>query len=312
MSYTLTVTTTHEGQELVACFLEEMGAMGVSIADAYDLQALLANKSSLYWDYIEDDLLHMDSTVYVCGFFNTQPTAAAVDNLVQRLDYARTQMPVDMGQLSVTQGQTTNDDAWFDNWRNFYHPIHIGDITVLPAWFAPGEQDKIVVRIDPGTAFGTGEHESTQMCLDLLQRLDVRGMQVADIGCGSGVLGIAAMHLGAAHCYFADIDATAIGNCRANIALNGVAPTTEAAAPLLEGCPVRPQLVFANITADVLLLLAQQIRPYHVGQGYLIISGIIEGRQQQVLDAFAAADYALVDQTQRGDWHAYLLQAKWN
>ena len=311
MSYTVTVTTTHEGEELVGCFLEEMGALGISIIDSFDVKTLLQNKSQLYWDYIEDDLLAMDSTVYVCGFFETTPTVDQLAQLRDRLSYARSQMPVDMGDLIITTGQTDNDDKWFENWRNFYRPIHIGAITVLPAWYDAKAADNTVVRINPCTAFGTGEHESTQMCLDLLQRIDVKGKKVVDVGCGSGVLGIAALKLGATDCYFADIDLGAIDNCRENIALNDVSPCTVAVAPLLQGCPVVADLILANITADVLLLLVNQLQRYHQNGGYLIISGIIEGRQHKVLQAFEAKQYVLVDQVQKGDWHAYLLQAQW-
>lgn len=310
MSFTVTVQTTHEGQELVSCFLEDMGALGVSIADAFDLQNLLQHKSELYWDYIDEELLHMDPRVHVCGFFAQKPSADDMAGLWERLRYAAEQMPVDMGSLTIVEGETTNDDDWFENWRAFYHPIHIGDITVLPAWYE--KEEGLVVKINPCTAFGTGEHESTQMCLALLQGLDVKDKQVIDVGCGSGILGIASCKLGAKHCYFADIDEAAMKNCRENIALNGVDNYTAATAPLLQGCPVNGDIILANITADVLLMLADCVRDYQTKAGYLIVSGIIAGREGQVCDAFVARGYRVVDSAARQDWRAYLLQATWN
>lgn len=310
MSYTITVQTTHDGSELVACFLEEAGATGVNIVDAYDLKELLQNKSPIFWDYVDDALLSMDDIVRVCGFYTDKPSRQTIEQLTEQLQNAKQQMPVDMGSLLVEEGESLGDDDWLENWKLFYRPIQIGAVTVLPAWLPP--VDGVVVKINPSTAFGTGEHESTKMCLQLLQEIDLADKQVIDVGCGSGILGIAASKLGAAHCYFADLDPDAVKNCRENIALNGVDNCLVQTAPLLQGCQVKGDVILANITADVLLLLADEILPYQRAGGYLIVSGIIVGREQQVLEAFIAKGYAVCKALAQQDWRAYLLQAQWN
>lgn len=310
MSYTITVQTTHDGSELVACFLEEAGATGVNIVDAYDLKELLQNKSPIFWDYVDDALLSMDDIVRVCGFYTDKPSRQTIEQLTEQLQNAKQQMPVDMGSLLVEEGESLGDDDWLENWKLFYRPIQIGAVTVLPAWLP--SVDGVVVKINPSTAFGTGEHESTKMCLQLLQEIDLADKQVIDVGCGSGILGIAASKLGAAHCYFADLDPDAVKNCRENIALNGVDNCLVQTAPLLQGCQVKGDVILANITADVLLLLAKEILPYQRAGGYLIVSGIIAGREQQVLEAFIAKGYAVCKALAQQDWRAYLLQAQWN
>ena len=306
MSYTVTVNTTTEGSELVGAFLFDMGTMGVNIQDKQDLMDLIGNKSTIFWDYVEDSLFEQDKVVKVTAFFEDKPTDAQLAELRSQLTFAKEQMPVDMGGLDITLGETTNDDSWLDNWKAFYKPIKVGDVTVVPAW--EEVEGKVIVKINPSTAFGTGEHESTQMCLKLMQSVNLRDKQVIDVGCGSGILGIAALKMGAKHCYFADIDPDAMRNMEENASLNGIESYTARTAGLLDGCDVVADVMLANITADILKMLSANAADYIKEGGYLIISGIIAERHEEVVQAFLDKGFVLVDQAAMKDWRAYLLR----
>ena len=306
MIYTVTVSTTTQGSELVSDFLYEIGAGGVSIQDKNDLKELIEGKSEIFWDYIDEGLLSQDEVARVTGYFEVEPSRERIDELKAMLESSRRYMTVDMGSLDVIVSQNKEDGDWYENWKSFYHPIEVGDITVVPAW-----QDvdaKIKVKIDPCMAFGTGEHESTQMCLALMQTIDLADKQIVDVGCGSGILGIAALKMGAAHCYFADIDDNAMRNMRENAALNGVTAYEARTASLLQGCQYVADVMFANITADILMLLAPDV-PEHLKEGgYIVLSGIIGEREQEVLDVYTQLGLKVVERKAIKDWRAYMLQ----
>ena len=306
MSYTVTLSTTTSGSEICAAFLFEMGAMGVSIQDKNDLLELTRNKSELFWDYIEESLLSADDVVKVTAFYEDKPSDEDLRTLRAQLDFAKQQMPVDMGALDIVLGETTDDDSWYDNWKAYYRPIKVSDVTVLPAW--EEQEGKVVVKINPCMAFGTGEHESTQMCIGLAQRIDLSGKRIVDVGCGSGILGITALKMGAAHCYFADIDANAMRNMEENAALNGVTAYTARTASLLDGCTEVADVMFANITADILIRLSESVRDHLVPGGYLIVSGIIAERRDEVLAHFLDKGFTVVESAAMKDWRAYLLR----
>lgn len=306
MSHTVTVLTTTEGAELVAAFLSDLGAEGVSIKDSRDLQDLLDNKLQFYWDYIDDALLEKSDVVSVVGYYAAPLCEQDMRQLQNQLVFAREQMPVDMGLLQISCCESTHDDDWYDNWKAYYRPIAVGNITVVPAW--QQAEGRYVVKINPCMAFGTGEHESTQMCLDLLQTLAVSGKQIVDVGCGSGILGIAAIKMGAKHAYFADIDPDAMRNMEENAQLNSVTEYTARTAGLLDGCDVCADIMLANITADILIMLSKSAAEYIRPNGHLIISGIIAEREDEVVSHFVQRGFSVVDKRQRKDWRAYLLQ----
>lgn len=307
MSYTVTVLTTTEGSEIVSEFLVLMGAEGVCIRDKKDVLDLIQNKlGGCYWDYIDESVLQLDDKVQVIGYLMDKPDQAALDGLQDNLDLARSMMPVDMGELSVSVGENTDDNDWLERWKVFYRPIAVGDLMVVPAW-QQSDADH-VVKINPGTAFGTGEHESTQMCLSLLQTLDVKDKQIIDVGCGSGILGMAALKLGAAYCYFADIDPDAIKNMRENAALNELQNYEAHVAGLLDGCDKKADIMLANITADILKMLSKDAGRCLNKGGYLIASGIIAERADEVLTAFAEMGFEVLRGEQKKDWRAYLMR----
>jgi ribosomal protein L11 methyltransferase len=155
-------------------------------------------------------------------------------------------------------------------------------------------------------AFGTGEHESTKMCLALLEKLGVLGKTVSDIGCGSGILGIASLKLGASSCYFSDIDPEALNNMRENATLNGVLDkSTIVQASLLSGAPIGRDIILANLTADILIRLTAELPLYIDGNTQIIVSGIILERENDVLTAFAKIGLEQKERLTLNDWAAF-------
>ena len=308
MIYTINVSTNRAGEELISAYLYGLGALGVNIADPDDLKDLLSGALHTYWDYVDDALFVNSNEVLVSGVFDTRPDQTLIDRLEAQIAFAKEQMPCDLGECRVRVAEQ-EEENWLDNWKQFYHPIQVGDITVLPAW-EPVPQSGTVVRINPAGAFGSGEHQTTRLCLTLLSKLELKGKQVADVGCGSGILGIAALKLGAKHCYFSDVDEGCIGNMCDNARLNGVTSYEVRCASLTDGCPVVADVMLANITADILIMLSKQCAPYIKDDGTLIISGIIADRNEEVVKAFENAGFKVVESLALDDWRAHRLVKK--
>ena len=305
MIYTINVSTNRAGEELISAYLYELGALGVNIADPDDLKDLLSGALNTYWDYVDDALFVNSREVLVSGVFDAEPDQDMLDSLQAQIAFAKEQMPCDIGECRV-QVKEQQEENWLDNWKQFYHPIKVRDITVLPAW-EPIPADGTVVRINPAGAFGSGEHQTTQLCLTLLSELDVKGKQIADVGCGSGILGIAALKLGAEHCYFSDVDEGCIGNMQDNARLNEITSYEVKCASLTDGCPIVVDVMLANITADILIMLSAKCAPYLKEDGTLIISGIIADRNEEVLAAFRGQGFDVVESLALDDWRAHRL-----
>lgn len=306
MIYTVNVVTNRAGEELISAYLYGLGALGVNITDPDDLKDLLSGALNTYWDYIDDKLLINSTEVLVSGIFEQEPSLDDLNTLKGQIAFAKVQMPVDLGECRV-EVFAQEEENWLENWKQFYHPIEVGDLTVLPAW-EPVPQDKTIVRINPAGAFGSGEHQTTRLCLTLLMGLDVKDKQVLDIGCGSGILGIAALKLGAKHCYFADIDQACVDNMVENARLNDVTDYTVRQASLNDGCSLKGDIMLANITADILIMLSGKAKANLVKGGYLIISGIIAERDQEVLGAFVSNGFTCLQSLALDEWRAHLLR----
>ena len=306
MIYSVNVVTNRAGEELISAYLYGMGASGVNISDPDDLKDLLSGSLDTYWDYIDDSLFTNSHDVLVSGVFEKEPTSDEIDSLKAQIAFAKEQMPVDIGSCQV-ELLSLQEENWLENWKRFYHTIRVGDITVLPAWEQVPDEG-VVVRINPAGAFGSGEHQTTRLCLTLLSGLDVKGKQVLDVGCGSGILGIAALKMGAKSCYFADIDEGCLSNMKDNARLNQVTDYEVKCASLCEGCPVVGDIMLANITADILIMLSRQAGDHLKNGGKLIVSGIIAERDEEVVKAFCEQGFELKESLALDDWRAHLLQ----
>jgi len=205
-----------------------------------------------------------------------------------------------MSELSVT---TTDDDAWATAWRDGYEPIRSGRLTIVPSWLEPPKGSDIVIRLDPGMAFGTGLHPTTRACLELLQTVERMPATMLDVGTGSGILALAALCLGASRAIGYDTDQLAVEASTANAHANDLSDRFEARhGPLPELAAEPFPLVVANLVAAVLVELAPRLAAHTAPGGTLIASGIIESRSDEVEAALTAAGYEVVDWITEGDW----------
>lgn len=298
----ITVTTTTEGSDLVSSVLYDYGSDGVSIADKNDVLALIKEKKN--WDYVDDDLLNPgDGKVLVSGFFAEDFNPA---ELYSALVALKEDSFFPMGAMEVTRSYINSED-WENEWRKYYAPIKIGKTVIVPAWQKyHAENGEIPVYIEPGMAFGTGNHETTSMCVELMQSLDLSCKRVADVGCGSGILGIVALSLGAKNCVFNDIDPLATKATHENLILNGFTACDIITGDLYVG-KHKFDVVLANLTADLLLRLKDMLSSLCNKGGKIIISGIINARAEQIYSAFSS-DLKPVTVLKRGEWQAMMFE----
>lgn len=304
----ITVNTTTEGSDLVAMVLYDCGSDGVSIYDSKDILELI--KSDIIWDYIEPTVLEQSPIVKVKGFYDVENFDSIYVNVLDGLEELKQNSPFELGSLEV-EVCDLDDADWVNEWKKYYKPIHIGKIVIVPKWIKyTTEADERVVLIDPGMAFGTGSHESTRLCLELFGELDCVGKSVLDIGAGSGILGISASICGAESVYLSDIAPLAVKACHENAELNNIKNAVITQADLLENATVKGDIVFANITADILIALSGNIGNVLKKDGYIILSGIIHKRYDDVLKAYLDKGYILDKSVVLGEWCGLRLKNK--
>ena len=215
------------------------------------------------------------------------------------------------GTLEDTKREVDGDD-WIDVWKKHFRPIRLGRIVVVPEWidYTP-EADEKIVLLDSNMAFGTGEHETTSMCVELMQEYVTPDSVCIDVGCGSGILGISAVKLGAKKAYLTDIDYVAVSSATHNSELNGTADKTVVAhSNLLDDTDIQGDVMMANITGEILKLLAPSIPKNLKKDGVLILSGIIESRLSMVKEAYEEVGMRAVRERRKGEWFALVLKHK--
>ncbi len=307
----LTIHTTSEGSELIADVLWRYTNYGVAISDVKDVIALQRDKA-MYWDYMDDSLLQ-SGDVLVKAFISLEETEKTLPLI--RADFEELKKNgegfLNFGTLETTRRIVEGDD-WLEIWRKHFRPLHIGRrIVVCPEWIAYEKQTgEEVVKLDSNMAFGTGEHETTSMCLKLLQEYLTPQSVCIDVGCGSGILGISAIKLGAKYAYLTDIDDIAVKSALHNCEINGVSDRVRVAhSDLLDDAEIKGDIMLANITAEILCRLAPSIPKNLKSGGVLILSGIIESRLETVLQAFGAQGLTLDKKLRDGEWFALAFKA---
>ena len=302
----LTVHTATEGSELVADAMWAYSPYGVTVCDAADAAAL-AKDSTVFWDYMDDSVETKNRDVLVKCYLEPAEADEKIKLILNEIS-SRKQLSeglIDFGTLEDTKRVIEGDD-WIDVWKKHFRPIHLGRIVVVPEWIDyTKEAGEHVVLLDSNMAFGTGEHETTSMCVELLQDYLKEGDTVLDVGCGSGILGIAAAKLGGKRCYLSDLDPIAVESAEHNCALNNVEDITRVTlSDLLSESSVTADIILANITAEVLSLLAPSIPAHLKAGGTLILSGIIESRLALVKEKYAAVGLSLREERRKGEWYA--------
>lgn len=294
---TITVFTNHNDADLISSAMFDAGAGGVSILDKQDFLDLV--KSDVIWDYVDESVLEQSEVVKVSTMYEQDDSDFPI-NLEANLEELK-KNGVQFGE--ILKGEI--DAADYENeWKKYYNPIKTKNITIVPTWieYNPGKDEKIM-RLDPGMAFGTGSHATTRMCLELM---DVEGKDVIDVGCGSGILGIAAKICGAKSVYMCDIDAQAVEFATKNAELNNVVATIEKA-DLLKG-EQQADFIFANITADILMRFSKSIGKHLRENGTIVLSGIIDTRLDEVIQCYQSAGYQIVERMAIDDWRALKLK----
>lgn len=295
MKKEICIKTNHQDAELISAAMFMAGADGVEIDDKQDVIDVLS--SSKNWDYVDDDVMNVGDEVFVKTVLEGDETSF-LDSLKSALKTLNISVSIDVNEI--------DDVDWTKEWKKYFKPVHTSSVTVVPSWieYDKAEGEKILL-IEPGHAFGTGEHETTKMCLDMMG--DVKGKDIVDVGCGSGILGIAAKICGAKSAYLCDIDSMCVESSVRHAILNKVDVTVEER-DLLSDKDVYGDLVFANLTADILLKLSDGICDHISDGGYLIISGIIDSREEEVLTRYLDLGLKLVDKMSVKDWRAFKFQ----
>ena len=307
----LTVHTTSEASELVADVMWQYTEGGVAVSDVKDVIALMQGGSGVYWDYIDEDLQRQGGDVLVKCFLKPEEADADIAAIRSALAAMKARGGLVFGSLEETRREIDGDD-WIDVWKKHFRPLHVGArVVVVPAWieYRPKEGEA-VVTLDSNMAFGTGEHETTSMCLEALQEALKEGDTVIDVGCGSGILGIAAAKLGAKRAYLTDIDPVAVESAAHNAEKNGVEDRVVVAhSDLLAEAEIEGDVVLANITAEILVRLAPDVPRYLKKSGTLILSGVIQDRLARVKEAFCREGLTLQREMHRGEWYALVFTA---
>lgn len=306
-----TVHTTTEGSELIADVMWRYTNYGVAISDIKDVIALQQNKA-MYWDYIDEQVLAERGDVLVKAFVPMDEVDKTLPQIREDLEELERNSRgfITLGTMETTRREVEGDD-WIEIWRKHFRPIHLGNIVVCPEWieYQPQEGEKMV-KLDSNMAFGTGEHETTSMCVKLLQEYLTPESVCIDVGCGSGILGISAVKLGAKFAYLTDIDYVAVESAKHNAKNNGVFDKVAVAhSNLLDNAQIKGDIMLANITAEILVGLAPSIPKNLKKGGTLILSGIIDSRLAMVIEAFTAQNLTLDKQIKEGEWLALSFKA---
>lgn len=282
--------------------LAALGAEGFVIENEADFQNFLENNRQ-YWDYVDVELEQSYKGVSRIKCYLTDDEAG--EAVLARIKAA----------YPEAVSAYTADEDWENSWRDCYEQIEIGEkLVVVPEWMDAPDNGRIALRLDPGIAFGTGSHPTTKLCLAALESYAAPGVRALDLGCGSGILGIGALLLGAESNTGCDVDPMAPEAAMANAALNGIGEDKMRvyAGDILKDASLRRtlgggyQLVLANIVADVIIALAAYARSFMAQDGVFICSGIIDDRADEVRAALERNGFTVVAHTSEEEWHCYV------
>ena len=307
------IDTNHAGLEPVEAMLSSLDVDGVVIDDETEFREFLEDNRQ-YWDYVDEDLSRRMAGLSRVTFYLQSDEAgfAKLGEVRLALEDLRAQGQ-DWGSLIMSLDNLADED-WENNWKQYYKPIEIGErLLVVPKWETADPGERAPLYLDPGLTFGTGAHATTRLCLTALEKEIHGGERVLDLGCGSGILSIAALKLGAASARAVDIDRMCLDVAYENAALNGIGKdvyTVEVGDVLANG-DLRASLgggydvVLANIVADVIIGLAPLARSFLKEGGLFLCSGIIEGREAEVAERLREAGLTILETREQKGWYAF-------
>ena len=310
------IDTNHAGLEAVEAFLSAHGIDNVVIDDETEFHDFLENNHQ-YWDYVDEDLMAAEAgksriTFYLPADEDGMARLGAVRIALQEFRQQNT----GFGSLLMTLNNLEDAD-WENNWKQYYKPMEIGErLLVIPEWESADIHGRVPLILNPGLTFGTGSHATTRLCLTELEQRIHGGERVLDLGCGSGILSIAALKLGAAAAFACDIDEKCETVAYENAALNGVGRDTYTVrtGDILSDRALQEEIgggydvVLANIVADVIIALAPAVRPLLASGGVFLCSGIIDDRAEEVAEKLRAAGLTILETRSAEGWFSYVCQ----
>ena len=300
--------TTTEAEDIVSSMLMDLGIQGVEIEDKVPLTQ--SDKEQMFVDILPE--IEADDGVAYLSFY-LEPEEDKEKILSQiRQELEAMSSYVNVGECRIDESETEDVD-WVNNWKQYFHQFYVDDILIIPSWeqVKPEDTDKMVIHIDPGTAFGTGMHETTQLCIRQIRKYVTEKASILDVGCGSGILGMLALKFGAAYSVGTDLDPCAIEATYENMEVNGIAKDQYEVmiGNIIDDKAVQDKvgygcydIVVANILADVLVQLTPVVVNQMKSGGIYITSGIIDDKEQTVTDAVKAAGLEVLDVTYQGEW----------
>lgn len=336
----VTIQTTSEASEAVAEVLMQLAAQGIATEDPEELQFIYNNPDTTIFtdpDFLDSLGNHVRIRAYFPSFtegiaFRPVPIedSASIDtsdlyskegypshraSKEEFLNFLRDRLEVIGEYLDLGKGISgtaiVQDEDWAENWKQHYQPIRVSPrLTIAPSWIPYESEDpgELILRMDPGSAFGTGDHPTTALCLRMIDKYLPTGAGVADVGCGSGVLSLGAASLGAGRVDAVDIDPNAVKVTLENAALNDMKDVIRARQGQLNDLEHTYDVIVANLVTDLLLSISGQFAERIKRNGYLIVSGIVTTRGQEIEQAFSAEGYKLVEQAVDQEWVCYVFR----
>ncbi len=306
----ITIDTTVEATDMISYELSELGIEGIEVEDYVPLTE--EERQKMYVDLLPDEIGDNDGTARISCYIEPERDIEELSLKIKEM-LSNISRFFDVGAGTLSYGETEDKD-WINNWKQFFKPFRLDEnIIIKPTWETVSElkKDDIVVEIDPGTAFGTGSHETTKLCISQIKKYMKTGDTVLDVGCGSGILSIIALKLGAGRVVGTDIDENAILATNHNLKVNNI---TEGSMEAYRGnlltdnafCDKlgeeKYDIVVANILADVIIPLSAIVRRFMKKGAYFITSGIIDTKEEEVKNAMIEQGFELVDVIPMGEW----------
>lgn len=300
--------TTTESEDIVSSMLMDLGIQGIEIEDKVPLTQL--DKQQMFVDILPE-IAADDGVAYISFYLEEEDDKEAVlANVRAELEEMRTYLNV--GECTIEESQTEDVD-WVNNWKQYFHQFYVDDVLIIPSWeeVKPEDEDKMIIHIDPGTAFGTGMHETTQLCIRQIRKFVTLETTILDVGCGSGILGMLALKFGAKYSVGTDLDPCAIDATHENMEVNGIGKDQYEVmiGNIIDDKEIQDKvgyekydIVAANILADVLVPLTPVIINQLKKGGIYITSGIIDDKEETVVNAVKAAGLEVLEVTYQGEW----------
>lgn len=302
------IKTTTEAEDIVCSSLMDLGIQGVEVEDKIPLTQ--REKEQMFVDILPE--IDVDDGVAYISFYLEEDEDKEKMLQAVREELKEIGTYVNVGSMEIEESQTEDVD-WVNNWKQYFHQFTIDDVLIIPSWedVQPEDEDKMIIHIDPGTAFGTGMHETTQLCIRQIKKYVTEDTEILDVGCGSGILGMLALKFGAKHSTGTDLDPCAIDATHENMDVNGISRDQYRVmiGNIIDDKEVQDQvgydrydIVAANILADVLVPLTPVILNHLKTGGIYITSGIIEEKEETVVEVVKAAGLEVLEVNHQGEW----------